>query len=306
LRATGWELVTARGPLNEEQTLALVGEVDGYICGDDQITRRVLEKALPRLRVLSKYGIGVDKIDVDAATALGIPVCFTPGVNHTTVAEHGFALLLALVKNLVEEANQTRSGNWKRLTGNEILGKTMGIIGLGRIGREMAVRARAFGMRVIACDLYWDSNFAAAHEIHRCADAAEVCAAADIVSLHANLTDATRHMIDGPAIAGMKDGVIVINCARGELVDTAAMVAALRSGKVRGYGTDVLDSEPPPPDHPLLTAPNCIVTPHIGSRTYESVVRQATKSVQNLILAMRGQEPLAQVNQVQPRQPPAR
>ncbi|MEY2751051.1 MAG: hypothetical protein RLZZ550_1022, partial [Verrucomicrobiota bacterium] len=127
LKETGWEIVTARGPLNEADTLALMGDFDGYICGDDAITAKVLEKALPRLKVISKYGIGVDKIDLKTATAKGIPVLFTPGVNHTTVAEHAFLLLLALERNFLFHTDSTRAGGWKRKTGFELLGKTMGI-----------------------------------------------------------------------------------------------------------------------------------------------------------------------------------
>ena len=296
LKETGWELITARGPLNEEDTLALVGDVDGFICGDDAITRKVLEKARPRLKVLSKYGIGVDKIDVEAATEIGLPVCFTPGVNHTTVAEHCFTLMLALYKNLIAEADYTRKGEWKRLTGHEIMGKRIGILGLGRIGKEVATRAKSFGLEIAAFDIYWDEAFAKKHEIERAGKPEDLFRSCDILSLHTNLTEETRGMINLQSLSMMKDGVVIINCARGELVETDAMVHGLKIGKVGGYGTDVLDEEPPPPDHPLLQAQNCIVTPHIGSRTYESVVRQATKAVKNLILAMEGEEPLAQVN----------
>src|SRR5471032_822616 len=159
LRQTGWEIITARGPLNEVDTLALVGDVGGYICGDDAITRKVLEKARPKLKVLSKYGIGVDKIDVKSATEFGIPVLFTPGVNHTTVAEHAFLLLLALEKNLLFHTDSTRAGGWQRKTGHELFEKTIGIIGLGRVGKEVAIRARAFGMNVIALDRHFDEGF---------------------------------------------------------------------------------------------------------------------------------------------------
>ncbi len=298
LAQTGWEVIKARGPLTEEETLALVGEVDGFICGDDAITERVLEKALPRLKVLSKYGIGVDKIDVAAATARGLPVCYTPGVNHCTVAEHCFALLLGMAKNLVAEANYTRSGQWKRLIGHELIGKRIGIVGLGRIGREVAVRARAFGMEVCGYDIYWPAEFAVANAIERKESVEALLAEADVISLHTNLTAETRDLLNAERIRLMKDGVWVINCARGELVNTADMVAALRSGKVGGYGTDVLDVEPPPADHPLLLEPNCLVSPHIGSRTYESVVRQASAAVENLVRVMRGEAPLAQVNKI--------
>ncbi len=296
LAQTGWEIITARGPLNEADTLALVGEVDGYICGDDLITRKVLEKALPKLKVLSKYGIGVDKIDVKACTEFGIPLLFTPGVNHTTVAEHTFLLLLALEKNFLYHTDSTRANGWKRKTGHELLEKTIGIIGLGRIGKEVAIRAKAFGMNVIGFDVYWDEKFATQYGVKRAATLDEVFAASDYLSLHTNLTPETRDMISAKNIAKMKPGVLILNCARGEIVHTADLVEALKSGAVGGYGTDVLDQEPPQADHPLLKLPNVICTPHIGSRTYESVVRQATCAVKNLILAMNGEKPIAQVN----------
>ena len=296
LAQTGWELVRARGPLNEADTLALVGDVDGYICGDDAITRKVLEKARPKLKVISKYGIGVDKIDVKSATEFGIPVLFTPGVNHTTVAEHNFLLLLALEKNFLFHTDSTRSGGWKRKTGHELLEKTIGIIGMGRIGKEVAIRARAFGMKVLGYDLHWDDKFAAQYDVQRAGSLDDLFKAADYISLHTNLTPETRDMISAKNFAKMKKGVLILNCARGEIVNTNDMVAALKSGQVGGYGTDVLDIEPPPADHPLLKLPNVVCTPHVASRTYESVVRQATTSVKNLILAMNGEKPIAQVN----------
>jgi len=296
LADTGWEVVTARGPLGEAETLALVGEVDGYICGDDAITRAVLDKARPRLKVLSKYGIGVDKIDVKGCTELGIPLLFTPGVNHTTVAEHTFLLLLALEKNFLFHTDSTRAGGWKRKTGHELLDKTIGIVGMGRIGKEVAIRGRAFGMKVIGFDIYWDDAFAQAHGIVRAASMDDLFAASDYISLHTNLTPETRDLVRSESIAKMRPGVLILNCARGEIVNTADMAAALQSGRVGGYGTDVLDQEPPAADHPLTKLPNCVVTPHIGSRTSESVQRQAVAAVTNLIRAMHGEKPLAQVN----------
>ena len=296
LAQTGWEIIRARGPLNEADTLALVGDVDGYICGDDAITRKVLEKARPKLKVLSKYGIGVDKIDVKSATEFGIPVLFTPGVNHTTVAEHNFMLLLALEKNFLFHTDSTRSGGWQRKTGHELLEKTIGIIGMGRIGREVAIRAKAFGMKILGFDLHWDDKFAAECGICRAQSLDDIFKASDYISLHTNLTPETRDMISAKNIVKMKKGVLILNCARGEIVNTNDMVAALKSGQVGGYGTDVLDVEPPPPDHPLLKLPNVVCTPHVASRTFESVVRQATTSVKNLILAMNGEKPIAQVN----------
>lgn len=296
LADTGWEVIRARGPLSEADTLSLIGDVDGFICGDDAISRHVLEKARPKLKVLSKYGIGVDKIDIAAATELGIPVLFTPGVNHATVAEHTFLLLLSLEKNFLYHTDSTRSGGWKRKTGHELFSKTLGIVGFGRIGREVASRARAFGMTVVGLGRSWDKTFARKNSIERASSLQELCAACDYISLHVSLNNETRGMINGQSIAWMKQGVVIVNCARGEVVNTPDLVAALKSSKVASYGTDVLDQEPPAPNHPLLHLPNVVVTPHIGSRTYESVERQALMAAQNLILALNGEKPLAQIN----------
>lgn len=296
LADTGWEIIKERGPLSEVDTLAAVGAIDGYICGDDVITRAVLERACPRLKVLSKYGIGVDKIDVDAATEMGLPLLFTPGVNHTTVAEHTFLLLLAIEKHLLFHADSTRQGGWKRKTGREIAGKTIGIVGMGRIGKEVAKRAKAFGMTVIGYDVYWDESFAGDHQIERVDDFHDLFPRVDYLSLHTNLTPDTRELIRNETIKLLKDDAVILNCARGEIVNTNDVAKALESGALRGYGTDVLDVEPPAKDHPLTKLPNCLVTPHIGSRTLESVQRQAVAAVTNLVQAMRGEPPLAQVN----------
>ena len=298
LESQGFEIVRERGPLDEERMLELAGDFDAFLCGDDAITARVIEKSLPRLQLISKYGIGLDKVDVEFATAKRIPVTFCPGVNHTTVAEHTFALLLAHCRNLCEEVNHTRKGEWTRLTGNEIMGKTLSIIGFGRIGKEVAVRAKAFGMEVKAYDPYWDEAFAESLGVSRATSLEDALGDADVLSLHLNLSESTRNLINGESLKRVKDGAILLNCARGELVDTQAMVEALASGKLKGYGSDVLDQEPPPPDHPLLSAPGALITPHIGSRTYESVVRQATMATRDLINVLNGEPALAQANEL--------
>ena len=297
LKDAGFELVCQRGPLSQSRMLELVGDIDALLCGDDEITADVIDKALPRLKVVSKYGIGLDKIDTEHLANQKIPLTFCPGVNHTTVAEHTFALMLGLFRHLVMEANHVSSGDWVRLTGNEIMGKSLAIVGLGRIGKEVAIRARAFGMEVIGFDLYWDNEFAEKYQIKRCGSAEEAMKQADVISLHVNLSDETRNLVNEQSILEMRKGVVILNCARGEIVHTSDMVKALNSGLVGGYGTDVLDVEPPPSNHPLLRAPNTLITPHIGSRTYESVERQATMAAQNLILAMQGKKPLAQANE---------
>lgn len=296
LEDVGFEIIRERGPLAENRMLELVGEVDAFLCGDDEITAKVIEHALPQLKVVSKYGIGLDKIDVEYLTAKGIPLTFCPGVNHTTVAEHTFALMLALFRKLIKEANHVANGEWVRITGNEIMGKTLSIIGLGRIGKEVAIRANAFGMKVIGFDLYWDDDFAQSHKVERAQSIDEALNAGDIVSLHVNLSDETRALINKERISKMKDGVVILNCARGEIIHTQDVIDALHSGEIGGYGTDVLDIEPPPSNHPMLRAPNTVITPHIGSRTFESVERQATMAAKNLVLALQGEAPLAQAN----------
>jgi phosphoglycerate dehydrogenase-like enzyme len=298
LAQAGFEIVRERGPLSETRMLELAGQFDAYLCGDDALTRAVIQKSLPRLKVISKYGIGLDKIDVPAATELKVPVLFTPGVNHTTVAEHTFALLLAAVRNLVTEASHVAQGRWERITGSELCGKTIAIVGFGRIGREVAIRARAFGLKVIGHGHYWDEDFARWYDITRVESFDDVLRQADIVSLHTKLTAQTRHLINARNIRLLKKGAIIVNCARGELLELDALVDALKSRHLLAYAADVLDQEPPPPDHPLLGLPNVIITPHIGSRTHESVQRQASCAVENLTRFLAGQPPIAQANKI--------
>lgn len=287
LNSQDWEVIRARGPLSEAEMLDLSGNFDAFLCGDDAITQAVIDKSLPQLQIISKYGIGLDKINVDYATKKGLPVLFTPGVNHTTVAEHTFGLLLGITKDIQSNAVAVQNGEWvagwKKPVGNEIMGKTIGILGLGRIGKEVAIRARAFGMSIIAFDPYFDDSFASENGVKRCSSMNEVLHNSDVVSLHCFLNDETEDMVNAAKIAEMRDQVIVLNCARGELVNTKDMADALKSGKVGGYGADVLDAEPPAPDHVLIGAPNCIITSHIGSRTHESVQRQANRCLNNAI-----------------------
>ena len=300
LASAGWEIVRERGPLPEEKMLEIAGSFDGFLCGDDAITQSEIDKSLPQLKVISKYGIGLDKINVTYATEKKLPVLFTPGVNHTTVAEHCFGLLLALSKKIHSNAIEVSSGKWvagwKKPVGNEIMGKTIGIVGLGRIGKEVATRANAFGMKVIAYDPFFDDEFGKAHGIHKGSSMDEVLCNCDVVSLHCFLNDETHGMINSQKLEQMRDHVVIINCARGEIVNTDDMNSALISGKVGGYGTDVLDTEPPEENHSLIEAPNCIITSHIASRTHESVARQAGMATQNLISYLKGEKNYTQAN----------
>ena len=300
LASTGWEIIRERGPLPEEAMLELAGKFDAFLCGDDAITATVIDKSLPSLKAISKYGIGLDKIDVNHATEKKLPILFTPGVNHTTVAEHTFGLLLGLTKKIQQNANEVAAGDWqagwRKPVGNEIMGKSIGILGLGRIGKEVAIRARAFGMDILAYDPFLDQDFAAENGITACPDMDHLINASDILSLHCFLSPETHSMINAESIARMRENVIILNCARGELVDSKAMRSALESGRVGGYGSDVLDTEPPAADHPLIGAPNCIITSHIASRTHESVARQAGMATRNLIALLTGEGEYMQAN----------
>jgi len=300
LEASGHEIVCDRGPLPESRMLELVGSdsgggFDGILHGDDEITRRVIQSALPTLKALSKYGIGLDSVDVAAATELKVPVLFTPGVNHTTVAEHTFGLIIMLAKRLAEHANSVKAGQWQRVTGTELAGKTLGILGLGRVGKEVAKRGKAFQMQPIAYDIYWDEAFAHQHGVFRADTADEVVAKADVLSLHMNLTDENRHFINRERLARMKEGAMIINCARGGLVNEPDVAQACATGKV-SYGADVLEHEPIQPPHPFQSSDNVIITPHIASRTFESVERQAVMATENLLRVLKGDQPLAQAN----------
>jgi D-3-phosphoglycerate dehydrogenase len=294
----GFEVERARGPLPEPEILMLVGGFDGIICGDDAFTRPVLQKCLPRLRVLSKYGIGVDKIDLAAATDLRIPVTYCPGVNHVTVAEHTFGLLLSLTRLIPPQDAIVKKGEWKRSTGRELAGKTLGILGLGRIGKEVAKRAIAFEMKVCAFDLFWDEAFAKQFPVERKPSAEEVLRASDVLSLHMNLTEENKEFVNASRIAMMKRGAYLLNCSRGGLIHEGDVAAALRGGQLGGYGADVVEPEPIAKSNPLLGAPNVVLTPHVASRTYESVERQATMAAENLIRVLGGQAPIAQANKL--------
>ncbi len=285
LKATGYEVDNLRGPVKADVLLPIIGNYDGVICGDDEYTAEVIEAGKKgQLKVISKYGIGLDKIDLTAAKEWDIPVTNCPGVNHTTVAEHVFALLLSFVKHIPTELAHTKNGEWTRYTGNEIFGKTIGIIGLGKIGKEVAKRASAFGLTIIAFDQYWDQDFANTYQITQANTPNELLAKSDIISLHTDLNAQTKHIISTDRIKNiLKQDAIIINTARGELVELEGLIWGLNEKKIKGYLTDVLEEEPMKKDHPLKNYSNVFITPHIGSRTFESVERQGTMAVENLL-----------------------
>jgi D-3-phosphoglycerate dehydrogenase len=266
LRDKGWDVVTpaaAALPTELADAEALV------VRSATKVTAALLEKA-PRLRVIGRAGVGVDNVDVEAATRRGILVMNTPGGNAVSVAEHTFALLLALARSVPQANASIQAGRWEKssLSGTELRGKTIGLVGLGRVGTEVARRARALEMKVLAYDPYVTP--AAAREVEvDLVPLDDLLRQSDVVSLHTSLSAATEKMIDAAAIAKMKKGARLVNCARGELIDEAALAEALRSGHLAGAALDTFAQEPPK-NSPLIGLPNLIATPHIAGSTAEA------------------------------------
>jgi D-3-phosphoglycerate dehydrogenase / 2-oxoglutarate reductase len=232
---------------------------------------RVIEAA-KELRVIGRAGVGVDNVDVEAATRRGIIVMNTPGGNTISTAEHTFSLLVSTARNIPQADASMKAGRWerKKFEGVELYDKTLAILGMGRIGSELARRAVAFGMRILAYDPYLAASRARALQVELVEDLDEVMARADFVTLHMPLTPETRHMLDATRLEKTKRGVRIINCARGGLIDEAALAAALKSGHVAAAALDVFENEPPGPDFALQHLPNVVLTPHLGASTAEA------------------------------------
>jgi D-3-phosphoglycerate dehydrogenase len=265
-----FEIVTRTGLEGDALAEALADADAVIVRSATRITRDSLRLAT-RLRVIGRAGVGVDNIDVEAATERGIAVLNAPAGNTISAAELTMALLLALVRRIPAADRSMKAGAWDRksFAGIELHGKTLGLVGAGRIGTAVADRARGFGMRVVAFDPYLDRVRAAAHEIELC-PLDDVIAQADVVSVHVPLTDATYGIIGEDQFRRMKPGVFVLNAARGGVIDEAALARALVEGRVAGVGLDVFETEPLPADHPLRGAPNTVLTPHLGASTAEA------------------------------------
>jgi len=271
LRADGrFELEVRTGLKGEELARAIAGFDAVIVRSATRITREALAYA-DRLKVIGRAGVGVDNIDVEAATERGIAVLNAPSGNTISAAELTMALLLALVRRIPAADRSMKAGEWDRksFSGIELYGKTLGLIGAGRIGREVAKRARAFEMRVIAYDPYLTEEQARALDIER-ASFDEVLRRADVVSLHVPLTETTAGMINEAALAKMKPGALLVNAARGGVVDEDAVYRFLQEGRLGGAAFDVYEEEPLPADHPLRKLNNVVLTPHLGASTEEA------------------------------------
>ena len=265
----------------------------------DEITGEVLDRE-PQLKVISNFAVGYDNVDVPAATARGVAVCNTPGVLTETTADFAWALLMAAARRVVEGVDYVRAGRWRTwgpmlLLGRDLTGATLGIVGFGRIGREVAKRARGFEMTILVYDAVRDE--AAERELgvtYRPLD--DLLREADFVTLHVALTPETEGMIGGRELRLMKREAILVNAARGPVIDTGALVAALREGEIGGAALDVTDPEPLPADHPLIALPTALVVPHMASATVASRDRMAELAARNLLAVLAGEQPPHIVN----------
>jgi D-3-phosphoglycerate dehydrogenase len=273
------------GPLTAQELAEVVADADGLLAGLDEISADVFAHA-PRLRVVARYGVGVDQVDLVAAARQGVTVTVTPGANANAVAELTIALVFALARPLVEGRDRVRAGEWPALRGIELAGRTLGLLGLGRIGSLVAAKAAAIGLRVLAHD-----PFVAESDVAMLVPLATLAAESDYLSLHAPLTDETRGVVGRALLERLKPGAALVNTARGELVDESALLWALDEGPLRAAALDVLTTEPPPPDHPLLGRDDVLVTPHIGPHTAEATTAMGRVALDELLAVLSGRTP---------------
>jgi len=272
LRGAGELDVTVQTGLKEDQLLEIIPEFSALVVRSQTKATAKLIAAATKLKVIGRAGVGVDNVDVDAATKRGVIVMNTPGGNTISTAEHTFSLLMSLARKIPQAHASVKAGKWDRKSfeGTELYDKTLAILGMGRIGTEVARRAMAFGMRVLAYDPYLSQSRARSLQVELVEQLDDILPTADFITMHMPATAETHHMLNAVRLAKCKKGVRIINCARGGLVDEAALYEGLQSGQVGGAALDVYEKEPPPPDFPLRDLPNVVLTPHLGASTAEA------------------------------------
>lgn len=280
--------------LKANELKELIADADGAILGLDECPAEVIQAA-PKLRVISRYGTGTDKVDLEAATKAGVVVTVTPGTNHVSVAELTMGLLLALARRIPQHSATAKQGSWKRITGTELADKNLGIVGLGQISREVTKRAYCFGMHLLVHTSYPDKELSTRYGV-RYGDLDQLLTESDFLSLHCALTPPRVKMISESELRTMKPTSYLVNTARGELVDEEALAMALEEGWIAGAASDVMTKEPPDPSNPLLRLENFILTPHAGAATEESVLRMGILSVENALQVLKGGRPFHVVN----------
>jgi D-3-phosphoglycerate dehydrogenase / 2-oxoglutarate reductase len=289
----GWEVIVSN-PKEYTQHLA---EADALIVRSGLIVDAKVLAQAPKLRVIGRAGVGVDNVDLPAATSAGVLVMNTPGGNAVSVAEHTIALMLSMARSIPSASASTRAGKWekRKFLGTELRGKTLGIVGLGSVGREVVRRAAAFEMRIIANDPYVNSQTAKSVGVEL-VDLPTLYAESDYITLHTALTPESNRMLSSEAFAKMKPGARIVNCARGELIDQAALTEALASGKIAGAALDVFEEEPPAAGDPLLKLETLVATPHIGGSTEEAQETVGLRLAQQIVDFLQGGGALNAVN----------
>ena len=284
LKSLNWKIDFLRGPLTAKKLISCIGNYNGVICGDDEINKEVIDVAKNGItQGISKYGVGVDKIDIDYAIERKMKVKNCPGINTASVSEHVFGLLLAFKKNIHKEYNETKNGKWPRILGGEINGSNFGVLGLGNIGKKVAILARSFGCNVYFFDKSENKKFAKKNNLLQCDSIEELFESIDIASIHINLNNENKGIISQNLIEkNTRPGIIIINTSRGKLVDESAIISGLRSKIISGYLADVLSEEPPNKNNQLLKCNNVIITSHIASKTIENVCNQGIMAINNL------------------------
>jgi phosphoglycerate dehydrogenase-like enzyme len=295
LREAGFELVFPPRPtlLTEEDLLRQLDGVQAAVAGSEPYTRRVVE-AHPQLRVIARAGVGYDAVDCKTCCERGIAVTITPGTNQESVAEHTFALILALAKNLIPQHLGTRAGKWPRQANLPLRGRTLGIAGLGRIGKAVAVRGSAFGMKLLAFEPFPDHAFLNQYNISL-VSLEKLLAESDFATVHVPLTPESKYLINKKTLALMKPTAFIVNTARGGLINEDDLVDALRNKKLAGAGIDVFEQEPPPLNHPLYAFDNVVVTPHAAGVDLQSRDDMALSAARAIVALSRGEWPGEQV-----------
>lgn len=282
------------GARTEAEMVDILQGFDAAIVSVDPFTQKVFS-GTPQLKVVARTGVGYDAIDVPAATSAGVAVCISAGCNNVAVAEFAFTLMIAASRKLSENMAEVARGGWKRHQGPGLEGGTLGIVGLGSIGKELAKRARAFDMRVLAYDAFRDEAFAAAHDISY-VSLEELLGQSDFVSLNLLLSEKTRHIINAERLAMMKPSAYLINTARGGVVDSQALYQVLKERRIAGAALDVFEDEPLPMDSPLRALDNLTMTPHVGGSSISSRRTSMVMATENVIRILRGEKPLYIVN----------
>ena len=275
------DVMFGQGVRSDDEQIEYLKGANGVVAWGERYPAAVIE-GLPDLRVIARMGVGFDKVDLKSASESGVVVTITPNSNHEAVAEHALALIMGLAKTIVKADKQMRDGVWPAGTGKPIRGTTLGIVGLGRIGRSLAVRAVAMRMRVIATELYPDREFVDEHGIEL-VDLDTLLGSSDYVSLHCPLNDETRGFVNKTTLESMNPNGALINTARGGLVVESDLVDALRSGQIAGAGLDVFEEEPTDPKNPLYELDNVIVSAHVAGNDELSLVEMSIEAAQNIV-----------------------